>query len=51
MIAAACGGDDEGSDTTAGGEGGEGTAAEFTLFGAPTGVEGDALQGFIDVYN
>lgn len=25
--------------------------AAFTLFGAPTGVEGDALAGFIDVYN
>jgi len=27
------------------------SGTEFTLFGAPTGVEGDALQGFLDVYN
>jgi alpha-glucoside transport system substrate-binding protein len=48
LVVAACGGDDEGAD----GDGdGDGAAAEFTLFGAPTGVEGDALQGFIDVYN
>ena len=54
MVAAACGGDDAGDDTTttAGDGGGDGgAAAEFTLFGAPTGVEGNALQGFIDVYN
>lgn len=58
LVVAACGGDDEGgSDTTATDEGGDSGAAcdsagaEFTLFGAPTGVEGDALQGFIDVYN
>jgi ABC-type sugar transport system, periplasmic component len=25
--------------------------ASFALFGAPTGTEGEALQGFIDVYN
>lgn len=35
--------------TTAGGD--DVVAAEFTLFGAPTGVEGDALAGFVDVYN
>jgi alpha-glucoside transport system substrate-binding protein len=57
LIVAACGGGD-GAATTADG-GGTGTTAgggtevgaEFTLFGAPTGVEGEALQGFIDVYN
>ncbi len=42
MLVAACGGDDEESETV---------GADFTLFGAPTGVEGDALAGFIDVYN
>ncbi len=56
MIVAACGGDDD----TAGDDGGDdgGTAAtgaevgaEFTLFGAPTGVEGEALAGFIEAYN
>ncbi len=60
MVLAACG-DGEGGDTTApgdGGDGGDGTAADgdqvgasFDLFGAPTGTEGDALQGFIDLYN
>ena len=40
LVAAACGG---GSDVAEG--------LEFTLFGAPTGVEGEALEGFIDVYN
>ena len=56
LVIAACGGGD-GTATTSGG-GGETTTtaasdgvAEFTLFGAPTGVEGDALQGFLDVYN
>lgn len=42
MVLAACG---DGDDTSTG----DGT--EFTLFGAPTGVEGDALAGFIDAYN
>jgi alpha-glucoside transport system substrate-binding protein len=42
MIVAACGGD-SGDDDVSG--------VSFTLFGAPTGVEGEALQGFIDVYN
>jgi alpha-glucoside transport system substrate-binding protein len=42
MILAACSGD-SGDDAVSG--------AEFTLFGAPTGVEGDALQGFIAAYN
>jgi alpha-glucoside transport system substrate-binding protein len=44
---------DGGGDTTTTGAGGEGAAAdaEFALFGAPTGVEGDAITGFIDVYN
>ncbi len=59
LVLAACGGGDDigdGSSTTAGGDGGtegEGAAAdaEFTLFGAPTGVEGDALTGFIEAYN
>jgi alpha-glucoside transport system substrate-binding protein len=65
LVAAACGsdddgGDDGGSDTSEadggdGGGGGDGEAearnASFTLFGAPTGVEGEALSGFIDVYN
>lgn len=41
LVVAACGGDDE---TSAEG-------VEFTLFGAPTGVEGDALEGFVDAYN
>ncbi len=55
MVVAACGGDDDdaGGDDGGGDDGGGDTAvaAEFTLFGAPTGVEGDALQGFVDVYN
>jgi alpha-glucoside transport system substrate-binding protein len=66
LLAAACGSDDDdgggttdtagGGETTDGGDGdggGDGAAAdaEFTLFGAPTGVEGQALSGFIDVYN
>jgi alpha-glucoside transport system substrate-binding protein len=44
---------DGGGDTTTTGAGGEGAAAdaEFALFGAPTGVEGDAITGFINVYN
>lgn len=49
LVAAACGDGDDGADTTEGSGGG--AVADFTLFGAPTGVEGDALQGFIDVYN
>ena len=40
MVVAACGGGDEVSE-----------GLEFTLFGAPTGVEGDALEGFVDAYN
>ena len=60
IIVAACGGDEEVGDgdttTTAGADGGDGgesaaSGAEFTLFGAPTGVEGDALTGFINAYN
>src|SRR5687767_2188831 len=62
LVAAACGDGDgdatttaaaggDGGTTAATGDGGEGVAADFALFGAPTGVEGDALQGFIDVYN
>ena len=41
------------TDSTGTGGGGDSAAAdaEFTLFGAPTGVEGDALAGFLDVYN
>lgn len=58
MVVAACG-DGDGADdgdtdtTTAGGDGGDGSVenAEFNLFGAPVGVEGDALEGFIDVYS
>jgi len=57
MVLVACGGDG-GTTTTAGdggtsaeGGGGDSSAADFALFGAPTGVEGEALQGFIDVYN
>ncbi len=49
IVVAACGGD--GGTTTTAAEAGGATAAEFTLFGAPTGVEGEALEGFIDVYN
>lgn len=58
MVLAACGDGDGGADTTA--DGGDGTApagdaeevgASFDLFGAPTGTEGEALQGFIDLYN
>jgi alpha-glucoside transport system substrate-binding protein len=62
MVLAACGdgdggGDGDGDGTTApsgdGGDGGDGeeVGAAFALFGAPTGTEGDALQGFVDVYN
>jgi alpha-glucoside transport system substrate-binding protein len=56
LVAAACSGggggsDDDGSEGASGDGGGDGAAASFTLFGAPTGVEGDALAGFIDVYN
>ncbi len=50
LVVAACGGDD--GEAGGEGDGGEGgAAAEFNLFGAPTGVEGEALQGFIDAYN
>ncbi len=35
--------------TTAGGT--EALAAEFTLFGAPGGDEGKAIEGFLDAYN
>lgn len=56
LIVAACSSD--GDDDGDGGDTGDTTtteaameAAEFTLFGAPTGVEGDALQGFVDAYN
>jgi alpha-glucoside transport system substrate-binding protein len=57
LLAAACGSDDDdgGADTTTDGadDGGDAQSrdASFTLFGAPTGVEGEALAGFIDVYN
>ncbi|MGH8947048.1 MAG: ABC transporter substrate-binding protein [Acidimicrobiia bacterium] len=42
-----------GADTTAAEGEGEGGAADadFTLFGAPTGTEGEAMEGFIGVYN
>ncbi len=57
LVAAACSSDgDDTTTTVAGGDGGTETtvaavAADFTLFGAPTGVEGQALEGFLDVYN
>jgi alpha-glucoside transport system substrate-binding protein len=54
LVIAACGGGADGPTTTVAGDGGgEGDAsgAEFALFGAPTGTEGEALQGFIDAYN
>lgn len=54
LVIAACGdGEGDGATTTAeGGDGGgEASEASFDLWGAPTGVEGDALAGFIDVYN
>jgi alpha-glucoside transport system substrate-binding protein len=59
LVIAACGGgggDGEGATTTDGdteGTAGEGeqVGADFDLFGAPTGTEGEALQGFIDLYN
>jgi alpha-glucoside transport system substrate-binding protein len=58
LLAAACGSDDDdgGADTTTADgtdDGGDAPSrdASFTLFGAPTGVEGEALSGFIDVYN
>lgn len=67
LVIAACGGDDGDTaeappadtgdtgettppDTGDGGDAGE-VGASFSLFGAPTGAEGDAFQGFIDVYN
>lgn len=43
LVISACGDDDSGD----GGEAG----TSFNLFGAPTGVEGDALSGFLNVYN
>ncbi len=52
LVVAACGGDDDDAGGDAGGgDGGTAADADFTLFGAPTGVEGEALSGFIDVYN
>ncbi|MGH8913137.1 MAG: ABC transporter substrate-binding protein [Acidimicrobiia bacterium] len=60
LVIAACGGGDgeatttvEGGGGTEGGGdgGGDASGAEFTLFGSPTGVEGDAVTGFLDVYN
>jgi alpha-glucoside transport system substrate-binding protein len=41
------------SDTGDGDTGGASAAADadFTLFGAPTGIEGTAVEGFLDVYN
>ncbi len=57
LIAAACGDDDD-ATTTAGDAGGGDTAttaaasaADFTLFGAPGGDEGKAVEGFLDAYN
>jgi alpha-glucoside transport system substrate-binding protein len=37
--------------TTAGGSMVDVSGTEFTLFGAPTGAEGDAMTGFVNVYN
>lgn len=62
MVLAACGGDDAeeetttttaagGTTTTTAGGGLDMTSLDFTLFGAPVAAEGDALQGFLDVYN
>ena len=42
--------DSGGTDTTAD-TGGVMAGADFELFGAPTGSEGDAIDGFLDVYN
>lgn len=42
---------DTGGETTPPDGEAEQVGAEFALFGAPTGLEGDALQGFINVYN
>ncbi len=53
MVAAAC--STGGATTTTAEGGGEGAGGvegvEFTLFGAPTGAEGDAMSGFVNVYN
>jgi alpha-glucoside transport system substrate-binding protein len=50
LVAAACG---DGTTDTTTADGGDGAAAdaEFALWGAPTGVEGEAMTGFFDVYN
>lgn len=56
VLIAACGGNG-GAGTTAdgatGGTEGGGTegGADFDLFGAPTGAEGDAIDGFLAAYN
>jgi alpha-glucoside transport system substrate-binding protein len=39
------------SDDDSGDDSGGDLGADFTLFAAPVGVEGEAMQGFIDVYN
>ncbi len=49
LVGAACSSSDDTKSSDAGS--GDGGVAEFTLFGAPTGVEGEALDGFLDVYN
>lgn len=57
LVIAACGdgGDGAAGDgtTTTGADGEDGGAsgAEFTLFGPATGVEGDAMTGFLNAYN
>ena len=56
MVLAACGngeGEGDDTDTTVGVDDVEceSAGADINLFGAPTGVEGEALQGFVDVYN
>ena len=61
LVAGACGSDDDGSsdtdasDTDSSGTSGGGDSAaadaDFTLFGAPTGIESDAVEGYLDVYN
>jgi alpha-glucoside transport system substrate-binding protein len=59
LVAAACGDDDDVTPTAAPGTAAPPAAtdapmaepADFTLFGAPTGVELDAMIGFLNVYN
>ncbi|PIE34668.1 MAG: ABC transporter substrate-binding protein, partial [Ilumatobacter coccineus] len=50
LVGAACSSSSDDTKSSDAGSG-DGAAAEFTLFGAPTGVEGEALDGFLNVYN